>query len=352
MLTRRALVSGGLASLLMGHEAVAQSVLPLDLGKQADARVDALIKDAMERKNISALSLAIVKDGIIKCAGYGIADRENNIRATPETAYNIGSVGKQFLAAGVVLLVEDRQMRLDDEAVRYLRGAPAEWSGITVRHLLTHTSGLRREPVGYDPNMEQSDAHLIRNSYGNDLLFRPGSGFAYSNLGYFVLAEVVRVVTGDRWSRFIEKRVFAPAGLNMTRPADRTDSLPRLATGYRWRNGRWIHARNPRGLRPSGAFFSTALDLAKWDRALRTDQVLTRASREAMWARVSLSGGEMTNYGFGWVLAPRKGRVQLVFHTGPRCRQPVPFERPGWRIRREGRRDRRRLEKHPPVMKG
>ena len=288
----------------------------MDLGNQTDAQVDTLIKNAMERNNISVLSLAVVKDGIIKCAGYGTADRENRIRAAPETAYHIGSVGKQFIATGIMLLVENRQLGLDDSAVRYLRGAPTEWSGITVRHLLTHTAGLRREPVGYDPDVDTPDADLIRNSYSRDLLFPPGRDYAYSNLGYFLLAELIRVVTGDRWSKFIESRVFAPAGLNMTRPTDRTDDLPRLAKGYRWRNGRWIPARRPVGLRPSGAFVSTVLDLAKWDQVLRTDQVLARASREPMWTRVPLSSGETSNYGFGWLLAPQRGRVLQVFHAG------------------------------------
>jgi CubicO group peptidase (beta-lactamase class C family) len=266
----------------------------------------------MQRDHIPGLSLAVVKDGGIKCAGYGEADVDHHIRATPETVYNIASVGKQFIATGVMLLIEDPRFKfgLDDLAVRFLREPPPSWNGITVRHLLTHTSGLRREPATHDPYLEHADAEVIRNSYGSRVEFAPGRNFAYSNLGYYVLAEIITVVTGDHWTKFIENAVFKRAGLNMTRPTNRTDN--QAAKGYRWNGRRLTPASKGVALRPSGAYASTVVDLAKWDRVLRTDQVLTIATRNQMWSPVYVRRG----YGFGWRLRTSKHHGRLAYHSG------------------------------------
>jgi CubicO group peptidase (beta-lactamase class C family) len=315
MLSRRALIGGGLAWLAAGRAVQAQDIA-LDLSNLTDARLAELVRGAVEATGVPALSVAVVKDGVVKCAAYGMADLEGGLPATPDTAFQLASVGKQLLASGVMLLVEDGKLGLDDPATRYLQGAPAAWDSIMVRHLLSHTSGLRRNPVGYNPAVQEPDAELIRRSYARPLQFTPGSGYAYSNLGYYVLGEIARVVADAPWHELVEKRVLAPAGMIHTRPANRTDGLPRVAKGYKWQDGRWTALAAPVALRPSGGFASTALDLMRWDRALRSGRVLSRATREAMWSRVMLSGGEVSSYGFGWGLRPRRGRVERLTHSG------------------------------------
>jgi CubicO group peptidase (beta-lactamase class C family) len=315
MLSRRALIGGGFAALVAVPTASAQSV-PLDPDDPADAAIDSLAKAAMAGGRIPALSLAVVKNGVVKCAAYGMADREKRIQATTDTAFHIASLGKQFVATGIMLLVEDGKLRLDDKAVNYLQNAPASWREITVRHLLTHTSGLRRGVVGYDPAVEQSDATLIELSYRRPLVRPPGSGYGYSNLGYFVLAEIIRVVTRQPWSNLIETRVFQRAGLTMTRPTNRTDGLPRIALGYKREHGHWIAAPLATGLRPSGAFVSTVEDLARWHQVLRTDRVLGETSREAMFSRARLNNRSRVEYGFGWGLGPSTGTVLYAKHRG------------------------------------
>ena len=281
---------------------------------QADA-TDEFIRAQMESQNIPGLSLAVLVDGeIVKAAGYGVADIEGGTPATPETVYKIASVSKQFIASGVMLLVQDGRLALDDPIARYLEGTPEAWSGITIRHLLTHTAGLIREGPGFDPSSVRSDAEVIRSAHGRPLLFAPGEGAEYSNLGYFALAEIIRVASGRPWPEFLEARIFAPLGMRSTHPTNTGEPIAGRATGYT-DNDRLIPGEEWPALRPSGAFLSTVLDLAKWDAALHADDILADSTRRAMWTPGTLEDGSRHPWGFGWQLGELRGH-RLVHHTG------------------------------------
>jgi len=147
------------------------------LAAQSDD-VDEFIRAQMRAQNIPALSLAIVKDGqVVKAQGYGLANRERKIAATPDTVFKIASVSKQFIAAGIMLLVQDGKLRLDEPIAKYLDQPPAAWQPLTVRHLLTHTSGLVREAPGFSATRIQADADVIRSEYGTPLQFAPGTTY-------------------------------------------------------------------------------------------------------------------------------------------------------------------------------
>ena len=157
--------------------------------------VDDIVNAELKRQGVPGVSVAVVKDGtIVKAEGYGVANAELNVRATPQSVYQIGSVSKQFIAAGIMLLVQDGRMSLDDKTGKYLADTPAEWQAITVRHLLTHTAGIVNEPPAFDPFKLQSDADLVKSAYSARLLFVPGAEWAYSNTGYFA-----RSVCFRRW---------------------------------------------------------------------------------------------------------------------------------------------------------
>lgn len=277
--------------------------------------VDDFIRSEMERQNIPGLSLAVVRDGeIVKATGYGFADRRLGIPAAPETVYRIASVSKQFIATGIMLLVQAGRLGLEDSVAEYLTDGPAAWDGITVRHLLTHTAGLAREGPGFTYASAQPDADVIRSAHATPLRFTPGEKWEYSNLGYFMLAEIIRVVSGRPWTEFLDDEVFAPAGMHVTWPTNTTESVPHLARGY-VDNDELRDAPDMPALRPSGAFLSTVLDLAAWDAVLYTDRVLTADSRRRMWTPVTLNDGSSHSYGFGWMVADIGGR-RLVFHRG------------------------------------
>lgn len=290
-------------------------LLTLSVAVKAD-KVDDYVKAQMERQHVPGVSIVVIKDDkIVKSAGYGLANVELNVAATPDTVYKIGSVSKQFIAAGIMLLVQDGKISLDDNISKFLEGTPDTWKPITIRHLLTHTSGIVREAPGFDPLKIQNDADVIKTAYSLPLRFTPGEKYEYCNVGYFTLAEIISKVGGKPWGDFLHERVFAPLGMNSTRTTNMTELVPNRANGYAWRNDKLQNANIYFALRPSGAFLSTVLDLAKWDAALNAGTLLKQSTLDQMWTPVKLNNGTTHPYGFGWELQPIAGHKQ-VNHGG------------------------------------
>ena len=289
-------------------------LLSVETARGQNDAADVFILGHMQGQNIPGLSIAVVRDGqIVKARGYGLADRRLKTPATADTVYKIASVSKQFIASGVMLLVQDGTVDVNDPISRYLQGTPPHWSDVTIRHLLTHTSGLVREAPGFDPMKEQTDADVVRTAYPLPLRFAPGEKYDYGNVNYFALAEVIRIASDRPWPDFLRDRIFAPLGMHTTWPTNAARAAVAPAAGYS-DNNELRPAAEWRALRPSGAFYSTVLDLARWDAALYGDTILTAATREAIWAPVALKDGSLSYYGFGWQLG--RGTRKAVYHTG------------------------------------
>ncbi|HKR12914.1 MAG TPA: serine hydrolase [Pyrinomonadaceae bacterium] len=290
-------------------------LLTLTSAVQAD-NVDDYVKREMERQHVPGVSVLVIKDGkIVKSQGYGLANVELNVPARPDTVYKIGSVSKQFIATGILLLVQDGKISLDDNVGKFLEGTPETWKTITIRHLLTHTSGIIREAPGFDAMKMQKDADVIKTAYGLPLRFAPGEKYEYCNVGYFSLAEIISRVSGKPWPDFLRERVFAPLGMNATRTTNMIEMVPNRANGYIWRDGKLQNASIYFAVRPSGAFLSTVLDLAKWDAALDSGKVLKQPTLDQAWTPVRLNNGTTYPYGFGWELTPIAGHKR-VNHGG------------------------------------
>ena len=277
----------------------------------------------IEKQHVPAAAIAVVKDGsLIKAEGYGLADVENRIPARAETVFKIGSLSKQFIATGIMLLVQDGRIAVNDKLSKHLDDTPDAWEAITLRHLLTHTSGLVREAPGFDVSKLQPDIDVIKTAYPVALAFAPGEKYEYSNLGYFVLAEVIYRVSGKPWGDFLSERVFTPVGMTATRVTSLTDIVPNRASGYAWKEGQLQNEDDWPAVRPSGAFLSTVLDLAKWEVALSGDQILKGPTKQEMWTAVRLNDGRTFPYGFGWQLDdwPADSRVPtgvpMIRHGG------------------------------------
>ena len=268
---------------------------------RASDDIDEWVQAEMRLRHVPAVSIAVIKDGIlVKAEGYGLADTEHNIPARPDTVFKIGSVSKQFIAAGVMLLVQDGRITPDDSVSKYIADAPASWKPITLRHLLTHTSGLVREGPGFNPYRVQPDIDVITTAYLLPLRFKPGEKYEYSNLGYYVLAEIIYRASGKPWPDFLRERIFTPLAMTATRVTTVADIVANRADGYLWNTDKLLNAENWPAVRPSGAFLSTALDMAKWEAALQSDRILTASTKEEMWTPVKLNDGREYPYGFGW----------------------------------------------------
>jgi D-alanyl-D-alanine carboxypeptidase len=277
---------------------------------------DDFIAMQMRSQNIPGLSLVIIKDGtIVKAQGYGLADMKGKVAATPETIYDIASISKPLVATGLMLLVQDGVLRIDDPITKHLTDLPSSWHGITIRHLLTHTSGLVRDSPGYDQYRDRDDSEVIKTAYSLPLRFAPGEKWEYSNAGYSPLARIITKLTGRPWTEYLAEKIFRPAGMISTHPTNTKVPLPNRARGYA-DNDTLKEADFRRALMPSGGFLSTVMDLAKWDALLDSDAFLSDVTRRLMWSPVTLNSGTTHPYGLGWELdGPLLGR-RVVRHGG------------------------------------
>jgi CubicO group peptidase (beta-lactamase class C family) len=283
------------------------------------AKVDEYISAEMQKQRIPGLSLVVIKDGqIILAKGYGLANVEHQVPVKPETIFQSGSVGKQFTATAVMMLVEEGKIGLNDRIGKYFTDAPESWKDITVRHLLTHTSGTTDYPKDFDFRRDYTEDELLKRAASIPLAFQPGEKWSYSNLGYVMLGILVSKVTGTFYGDFIQERIFRPLGMSTARIISEADIIPNRAAGYRLANGdlknqQWVSpALNTTG---DGSLYLTALDMAKWDVALYGEKILKRSSLEQMWTAVKLNDGKTHPYGFGWGLDEMRGH-RIIGHGG------------------------------------
>jgi CubicO group peptidase (beta-lactamase class C family) len=283
----------------------------------ADRLDDALLAE-MKRSQIPGVAIAVVKDGkIIREQGYGYADLEHKVKVTPDTIFQSGSVGKTFTAALVMLLAQEGKLSLDDPIAKHLANTPKAWEGITVRHLLTHTSGLGDPYAKLDLTKNYTDEELIALEADVPVLFAPGEKWSYSNMGYHLLGFICNKVGGKFYGDQLRERIFAPLGMG-TRVISEADIIPHRARGYERKNGQlvnqsWVAPRL--NTTADGSLYLTARDLAKWDLALYGDQVLPASVRQASWTPAKLNNGNPTGYGYGWQLFERNGH-RVVGHGG------------------------------------
>ena len=283
--------------------------------------VDDVVAQEMKDQHIPGLALAVVKDGkVLKAHGYGWADAEAKVPVQPKTVFQLQSITKAFTATGIMLLVEEDKIRLDQPIGAYLEGLPDPWGRITVRHLLTHTSGIKdfiNEPT-VDLKKDITAEGVIHSLAGLPLNFPPGEKYSYSNSGYHLLGMILRRVTGKSWSDFLQERIFTPLGMADTALYTPSLTASNRAQGYGWENGERIHGSF---IAPSilgyagGGLLSTVIDLAKWDGALSSERILRRATLEQMWTPARLNGGSKSSYGFGWGVGDLRGH-RFVNHSG------------------------------------
>lgn len=283
--------------------------------------VDSLVKKEMGKQHILGLSLSIIKNGkLLMAKGYGLANIENNISASKETVYKIGSVSKQMVATAIMLLVQEGKLKLTDSLPKFFREAPASWNKITVRHLLNHTSGLPRDSPVLDNMKKQPDSILIKGSYKSKLLFEPGTNWKYCNLGYFMLADIIRQLSGETFEEFMQKEIFNKYNLLNTRTTSVEEIVKNRADGYVFKSSDSIYnAKDYLTLRPSGAFLSSVSDLAKWEMLIQNSQIICKENWDIMWndkVKTSNSGQEpIEYYGYGWDVSEYK-KLRVVHHDG------------------------------------
>jgi len=282
-------------------------------------RVDDYVREQMRRRHIPGLALAVVRDGrVVKERGYGLANLELRVPVTKETVFEIGSVTKQMTAAAVMLLVEEGKVGLDDPVSKYLPNTPEAWAGVTVRHLLTHTSGLKNYTglAGFELTEGLTRDEFVKRLSPYPLAFRPGDAHSYGNSNYSLLGYVVEAASGQPYWQFLSARFFGPLGMSATTDRDPRRLVPNRADGYEWDGRRWVgRDYDLTDVFSAGAVVSTVGDLVRWEAAFAGGRVLKPASLEQVWSPVRLNSGRAHPYGLGWYVETLRGR-RVLRHTG------------------------------------
>jgi CubicO group peptidase (beta-lactamase class C family) len=275
----------------------------------------------MARQHIPGIALLVSRNGeIVRAQGFGFSNVELQVPVKPETLFQSGSVGKQFTATAIMMLVEAGKISLDDPITKYFPDAPANWKPVTVRNLLSHTGGFTDYPTDFDFRKDYTEDDLLKIVAGIPLAFPPGTKWSYSNLGYLTLGILIHRVTGKFYGDVLEERIFHPLEMQSTRIMSEADIIPNRAAGYRLVKGQM---KNQEWVSPTlnttadGSLYFSIVDLAKWDAALYTEKLLKRSSLEQMWTVVKLNDGKPNsgNYGFGWEITSAHGH-RLIDHDG------------------------------------
>ena len=282
-------------------------------------QVDDLIRGEMSRQRIPAVVLKVVHDGReLKTAAYGFANLELGVPATTNSVFEIGSVTKQFTASCILLLQQDGKLSVEDLIAKHLPTVPGAWSGVTIRHLLSHTSGIKSYTGldGFALTRRLNQGQFIAVIGARPLEFPPGESWKYSNTGYSLLGYIIENVSGKSYWDFLRERILAPLGMNAT--ADRNPGIiiTNRVCGYEQTNRLHINRDyDVTDVFSAGAMVSSVGDLAKWNAALETDSPLSAASKRAAWTPQKLNNGIPTTYGFGWYVDAMNGH-KYVGHGG------------------------------------
>ncbi len=287
---------------------------------QSDA-VDDYVKSEMTKQHIPGVALLVSRAGqAILTKGYGMANLELQVPVRPETIFQSGSMGKQFTATAVMMLVEEGKISLEDPLAKFFPDGPATWKQVTIRELLSHTAGFTDYPKNFDMRKDYTEQDLLKIVEGIPLAYPPGIKWSYSNLGYLTLGLVIHRVSGEFYGDFLQERVFKLLGMTSTRIISEADIIPNRADGYvlvkgEIKNQEWVSPKL--NTTADGSLYFDVVDLAKWDKALYTERLLKRTSLDQMWTVAKLKNGQPNSghYGFGWFIGETKGH-HFVEHEG------------------------------------
>ncbi len=283
--------------------------------------LDDYVRAEMARARIPGVAIAISHAGkVVRAQGYGLANVEHQVATKPETVFQSGSVGKQFTAMAVLMLADDGKLSLDDPISKHFAGSPAKWKPITIRHLLTHTSGIKDwEGLKYlDLRRDYTEEELVKIAMGLPLDFPPGTQWSYSNTAYVLLGILVHKAGGQFYGDLLQDRVFRPLGMTSTRIINEAEIVPNRAAGYVLDKG---VLKNQEWVSPSlnttadGSLYLTVLDMARWDAALYGTSLVKAETLKQAFTPVRLANGSSHDYGFGWDLNEQRGH-RLIEHGG------------------------------------
>jgi len=282
--------------------------------------VDSLARAFVAAGSTPSIAISVTRGGNpIVTGAWGKADIEQNVDATPVSVYELGSATKQFTAAAIMQLVDQGKVKLDESIGSYLPSLPEAWRAVTVHQLLNHTSGIPNyTAVPAWPNRwgeEMTPDTMIAPTFNLPMDFAPGTKFKYDNQGYVLLGMIIEQVTGRRWVVDFAERIAKPLGLTSTRVCDVNSIIPHRVRGYDRLNDTLVNAPffSVSQAFSAGAICSTVGDMARWNYALHTGNVVSAASYRLMTSPEGAAAA--SRYGFGLIIDTIAGH-KLIQHGG------------------------------------
>jgi CubicO group peptidase (beta-lactamase class C family) len=291
--------------------------------------IDSIIEASIDPQG-PGLAVAVVQNGdCLHCKGYGLAHLEWSTPITADTVFRLGSFTKTFTATAVLLLYQQGKLNLSDAITKYFPDFPPHWNTITIEHLLAHTSGIKNynDLDGFIRIWSRADLtprELAMLFADLPLEFMPGTQFAYTNSGYVLLGLLIETLAGMSYDEFIRIHIFAPLRMDHSYYMLRGSIIPQRAAGYvlapqsniyAYRG--YLHApfRSMTTSYASGGLGSTLNDLLIWDSALRTNRLLSEDLQKRALTPITLTNGQVSNYGLGWFVENRMGQ-RIAYHPG------------------------------------
>lgn len=298
--------------------------------KSFSEKVDSLVATAPD---FSGTILIADNGKSIYHKAFGFANVETKQKMDTSSVFELASVSKQFTAMLIAMLHDENKLDYNDPIEKYLPALP--YPGITIRHLLNHTSGLPDYQKIMDEQWDKTkvatndDIIAYLKKFHPASLFKPGDKYLYSNTGYVLLGSIVEKASGEEFVAFCNKRIFQPFAMTSAniRTKSQKESMTNFARGYIFVPGKkryvladsfpssnytiWLGGR-----KGPGRVSSTTSDLLKWDRALYTEKGVSQKTLDEIFAPAKLNNDSLSNYGFGWMLRKDSLLGNIVFHTG------------------------------------
>lgn len=281
--------------ILLSFNTAAQSI---------EQQVDAILNEQYEHNGPGATALIYKNGDVIYRKGFGYANLELDVKMNPNHVFEIGSITKQFTAIAILMLEEQGKLKVDDDITTFIPDYPTHGNTITVHHLLNHTSGIKSytamKSFREKARVDMTPTELIDVFKNEPMDFNPGEQYRYNNSGYIILGHIIEVVTGASYEDFVQKNFFDKLGMSNSYYGSHQKLIKNRAYGYQDRDG-YVNADYLSMTLPyaAGSLMSNVDDLLKWQKALNTYQLISKATYEKAINGSSLNNGEHIGYGYG-----------------------------------------------------
>ena len=286
-----------------------------------ESKIDKILTNQF-KSNETGVSALVAKDGkVIYRKAFGKANLELDVNMTSDNVFQVGSITKQFTAVGILMLLEEGKLTLDDDITKFIPDYPTNGKKISIHHLLTHTSGIKSytsmQKFGEVMTIHKSPLKFIDFFKNEPMDFEPGEKYKYNNSGYFILGYIIEKASGMSYQKFIKERIFDKIGMKNSYYGSHSEFIKNRASGYsknekNFTNAQYISLTLPYA---AGSIMSNVDDMLKWQTAIINDVFVSEKTIDKAFTNYTLNNGDKINYGYGWSLNELND-VETIEHGG------------------------------------